>query len=401
MKTGGEMNYGFHLAHHMALGLLFLGGGRYSLSTSNSSIAALLCALYPHFPAHSTDNRYHLQALRHLYVLAAEPRLLVPVDVDTNMPCYALLEVTYKGTQWYEQTKEELMAPTLLPELHLLKQIKVKGPRYWELLIDLSKGTQHLKSILSKDGVLYVKLRAGQLSYKEDPMGWQSLLAQTVANRNSEARAFKPETISAFTSDPALLSFAEYFCKPTVNMGQKQEILDLFSSVLYECVTQETPEMLPAYIAMDQAMRRLGRREMSETSELWQIKLVLEFFSSRSHQERLQNLPKRGLFMNSEFLPVVKCTIDNTLDQWLQAGGDMCVHAYLSGQPFEESQLSMLACFLVYHSVPAPWHLPSIGLEGSTSFAELLFKFKQLKMPVRALLRLAPLLLGSPQPMVM
>ncbi|XP_004399939.1 PREDICTED: anaphase-promoting complex subunit 1 [Odobenus rosmarus divergens] len=401
MKTGGEMNYGFHLAHHMALGLLFLGGGRYSLSTSNSSIAALLCALYPHFPAHSTDNRYHLQALRHLYVLAAEPRLLVPVDVDTNMPCYALLEVTYKGTQWYEQTKEELMAPTLLPELHLLKQIKVKGPRYWELLIDLSKGTQHLKSILSKDGVLYVKLRAGQLSYKEDPMGWQSLLAQTVANRNSEARAFKPETISAFTSDPALLSFAEYFCKPTVNMGQKQEILDLFSSVLYECVTQETPEMLPAYIAMDQAMRRLGRREMSETSELWQIKLVLEFFSSRSHQERLQNHPKRGLFMNSEFLPVVKCTIDNTLDQWLQAGGDMCVHAYLSGQPFEESQLSMLACFLVYHSVPAPWHLPSIGLEGSTSFAELLFKFKQLKMPVRALLRLAPLLLGSPQPMVM
>ncbi|CAJ0931693.1 unnamed protein product, partial [Ranitomeya imitator] len=143
-KTGDEMNYGFHLAHHMALGLLFLGGGRYSLSTSNSSIAALLCALYPHFPVHSTDNRYHLQALRHLYVLAAEPRLLVPVDVDTNIPCYVLLEVTYKGTQWYEETTEELMAPTLLPELHLLKQIKVKGPRYWEIIIDLRKGTQQL-----------------------------------------------------------------------------------------------------------------------------------------------------------------------------------------------------------------------------------------------------------------
>lgn len=51
------------------------------------------------------------------------------------------------------------------------------------------------RSILSKDGVLYVKLRAGQLSYKEDPMGWQSLLAQTVANRNSEARAFKVATL--------------------------------------------------------------------------------------------------------------------------------------------------------------------------------------------------------------
>lgn len=27
-RTSGEMSYGFHMAHHMALGLLFLGGGR-------------------------------------------------------------------------------------------------------------------------------------------------------------------------------------------------------------------------------------------------------------------------------------------------------------------------------------------------------------------------------------
>lgn len=47
------------------------------------------------------------------------------------------------------------------------------------------------RAILTKDGVLYVKLRAGQLSYKEDPMGWRSLLAQTVTLRNSEARTFK------------------------------------------------------------------------------------------------------------------------------------------------------------------------------------------------------------------
>uniref|UniRef100_A0A803V0C3 Anaphase-promoting complex subunit 1 n=1 Tax=Ficedula albicollis TaxID=59894 RepID=A0A803V0C3_FICAL len=339
-KTGGEMNYGFHLAHHMALGLLFLGGGRYSLSTSNSSIAALLCALYPHFPVHSTDNRYHLQALRHLYVLAAEPRLLTPVDVDSNTPCYALIEVTYKGTQWYGEATEELMAPTLLPELHLLKQIRVKGPRYWELLIDLSKGTTHLQSILSKGGILYVKLRAGQLSYKEDPMGWRSLLAQTVAHRSCEARAFK-------------------------------------------------------------AVRRLERREMSETFELWQMKLVLEFFSSRSHQERMSRNPTRGLFMNSEFLPVMKCTIDNTLDQWLQAGGDVSLHSYLSGQAPEESQLSMLACFLIYHSVPTPGQLAAGGLQGSRNFSELLLKLRRLHVPVRALLRLAPLLLGNPQAMVL
>lgn len=31
---------------------------------------------------------------------------------------------------------------------------------------------------------------------------------------------FQPEAIPAFTSDPALVLFADYFCKPTVNMGQ-------------------------------------------------------------------------------------------------------------------------------------------------------------------------------------
>ncbi|KAK1170590.1 anaphase-promoting complex subunit 1 isoform X1 [Acipenser oxyrinchus oxyrinchus] len=390
-KTGGELNYGFHMAHHMALGLLFLGGGRYTLSTSNSAIAALLCALYPHFPSHSTDNRYHLQALRHLYVLAAEPRLLVPVDVDTSTPCYALLEVTYKGSQWYEETTVELMAPTLLPELDLLKQIKVKGPRYWELTIDLNKGTQHLQSILSRDGILYVKLRAGKVSYKEDPTGWQSLLAQTVNHRSPEVHGFKPEAIKTFTSDAALVSFAECFCKPAKNLAHKQDVLSLFTSILYECVTQENPEILPTYMAIDQAVRRLERKEMSETFELWQIKLVLEFSSSKILQERLKQTPGEGLLMNSEFLPVMKCSSDNTLDQWLYAYGDV-LKSYLTGQPYEEAQMNMLACFLVYHSIPTPGRIVGVGMEGATSFSDLM-KFTRLGVPVRALLRLAPILL--------
>lgn len=52
------VTYGSHLAAHMALGLLFLGGGRYTLSTSPTSIAALLAAFFPKFPTHSNDNRY-------------------------------------------------------------------------------------------------------------------------------------------------------------------------------------------------------------------------------------------------------------------------------------------------------------------------------------------------------
>uniref|UniRef100_A0A673CEJ0 Anaphase promoting complex subunit 1 n=1 Tax=Sphaeramia orbicularis TaxID=375764 RepID=A0A673CEJ0_9TELE len=354
-RTGGEMNYGFHMAHHMALGLLFLGGGRYTLSTSNSAIAALLCALYPHFPAHSTDNRYHLQALRHLAVLAAEPRLLVPVDVDSLKPCYALLEVTYKETKWYEETTVELMAPTMLPELHLLKRVKVKGPRYWELSVDLSKETQHLKSILSRDGVLYVKLRAGQLPYKDDPQGWKSLLASTVNHRNSGVGAFKPEAISTLTSEPALVSFAEFFCKDSDGMKHREDTLVLFSAMLYECVTQECPEMLPTYIAIEQAVGALRRGDLLQTFPLWQMRLVVELWDSRVLQG---SHSRHGALLTSEFLPVMKNMVDVALDSWLK-GEDR-----ISLQPL---QIYMIA---ILKNVPQMKHItPSYG-NLSTSVSE-------------------------------
>ena len=50
------------------------GGGKMTIGTSNLAIASLLISLYPRFPQNTTDNQYHLQALRHLYALAIEKR---------------------------------------------------------------------------------------------------------------------------------------------------------------------------------------------------------------------------------------------------------------------------------------------------------------------------------------
>jgi anaphase-promoting complex subunit 1 len=61
----GSLHYGHHLAVSLAGGLLFLSGGRSSLSTSNEAIAALLIALYPVWPSSPTDQRCHLQVGGH------------------------------------------------------------------------------------------------------------------------------------------------------------------------------------------------------------------------------------------------------------------------------------------------------------------------------------------------
>ena len=91
-----HVTYGSQMAINMALSLLFIGGGRYTLKTDSLSIALMLCAFYPHFPVDSNDNKFHLQAFRHLYVLASESRLLLSKDVDTNEFCYVPIEITLK-----------------------------------------------------------------------------------------------------------------------------------------------------------------------------------------------------------------------------------------------------------------------------------------------------------------
>lgn len=71
-----DMNYGFNQAINMSIGFLYLGSGAYTFSSSDMAIASLIAALYPVFPKSPSDNRYHLQALRHFYILAIETRLI-------------------------------------------------------------------------------------------------------------------------------------------------------------------------------------------------------------------------------------------------------------------------------------------------------------------------------------
>lgn len=68
----------------IAIGLLFLGGGTCTVGREPEDIAAMIAAFYPKYPFSSTDNQYHLQALRHLYALAVKRRDIRFADVDTG-----------------------------------------------------------------------------------------------------------------------------------------------------------------------------------------------------------------------------------------------------------------------------------------------------------------------------
>lgn len=139
ITSSSVITYGSHLITHMALGLLFLGGGCCTLSNSPASIAAMLCAFFPKFPTHSNDNRYHLQAFRHLYVLAVEPRLMIPRDIITSRMCYTNLSVVQ-----LDGTTMQMRAPCLLPDLKTLSRVSVQDERYWPVVFERGRNWDKL-----------------------------------------------------------------------------------------------------------------------------------------------------------------------------------------------------------------------------------------------------------------
>ena len=153
-RVDAETPYGSHLAAHMAIGTLFLGGGSYTFGTSNQAIAALLCAFYPLFPMSVLDNKSHLQAFRHLWVLAAEPRCLVPRDVESHRPVSIPISLTMRNG-----TRQVMTVPSLLPELQTIASIRVTSPDHWPLTIDFASNPQHLLAFQQNQSI-YVRRRA-------------------------------------------------------------------------------------------------------------------------------------------------------------------------------------------------------------------------------------------------
>ena len=115
-----DVTYGTHLSLAMAIGILFLSGGSASLRRDPMSCACLLLATAPRFPIRTVDNQYHLQALRHLYVLAVETRALQIIDADLGSAVSVEIEVELVSGE-----KLLKRAPCLLPELITVRSVRL------------------------------------------------------------------------------------------------------------------------------------------------------------------------------------------------------------------------------------------------------------------------------------
>jgi hypothetical protein len=129
-----SLGYGSHLACHMALGLLFLGGTRMSLRNDTlDSIACLYCSVFPRFPNSTSDNRFHLQALRHFWTGAVDENRLLEIRTDENTLLSVPIEIQLSQTVYHDthtNGSSFLHTPALLPRIEHPFVVLIRNPLY-------------------------------------------------------------------------------------------------------------------------------------------------------------------------------------------------------------------------------------------------------------------------------
>ncbi|KAK5625631.1 hypothetical protein RRF57_001347 [Xylaria bambusicola] len=144
-RNDPDTTYGSHMAAHMALGVLSLGCGTQTLNTSNLAIASLLVSFYPVFPDSVQDNKSHLQAFRHFWVLATDPRCLVTKDVATSTPVSVPITIQLKSAS-SPADGEVRTTPCLLPPLSEVSSIRTTSSEFWNIELDFTTHPEHIES---------------------------------------------------------------------------------------------------------------------------------------------------------------------------------------------------------------------------------------------------------------
>ena len=341
--SGGSITYGSHMAISLAIGLLFLGGGTHTLSTSPAATAALLTAIVPPFPAAPTDNRGHLQALRHLYVLAAVRRDVRAVDADTRAPCYAPVELHYQ-----DGATHHTCAPCCAPRAQEVTQMRVLGPRHWPLTIQ----GPHLRAVLRGEAALLVKRRPGCLPYQDDPRGTRSLLSRALAVEDSSP-------LSAHQAGSHL--------RAACAVGA-----DLGSDALAACVPGAAEDALPAHVSLHSTVSALHTAAVPRDAPLCvamhNLRLCSALYTGALWATRISGGRNHPPLMQPSFAEACRQRSAAALERHVTEGQ---LQEYVAGHGV---QGPMLGALLLLHGVPhrdaALAHGLPVALEAATTRLE-------------------------------
>ncbi|KAI8808920.1 hypothetical protein BJ742DRAFT_255061 [Cladochytrium replicatum] len=334
-RTSADVSFGSHAATHMALGLLFLGGGCYTIGTSNKAIAALVCAFFPRLPQHPTENRFHLQAIRHFWVLALEPRVLVTRDVETKAAVSTSVEVFSVNPieKRGKLEKSVMMTPCLLPDLGMIRRITFRGTRFLPIDIVFTSSMTY-RERLTRIRLVFLKRKSGYLdqfnehgegtrvkttpfdfpgviTFESDenqlarpfPRSLATALAGCVGTLGTPITAVKTlwqirqrriarkDLVRSFSSDPILQDFAHYLCnlrgdtndsyddlESNAEFESERYFTEYAVAALYEALALDRSDGLVLFLDVYKCVERLfGSDCEPDPSDMWNLRYFLDY----------------------------------------------------------------------------------------------------------------------------
>lgn len=417
-----HITYGSHMAVGMCNGMLYLGGGTMTLKRTPEAVAYLLCAVFPFYPSETRDDQFHLQPLRHLYVLATESRLLETRDVKTRLPCSVPLAVTLKadkkGTKDFlpsppqqEDDRKAVTihvdAPCILPELSLIESIRVLGDKYWAstMVVDDVSGER----MLAQSGVMFVMRRTGHLEYQDDPLGQRSEYVRSFPSRSlllpshsdpgrknvkKRGKKSKEKERGALDflankfgfvkccSDPVLLTFAQHFCS-----AGDAVLTEFCCSILADCLARDQADALPVYLALHLSVQ--GLEEVAPHAiEAASLRLALRAYSDECCL--MEDMEGRETMLQRAFLESVAMAVQRFAENTVTGGdGHALLKEYARG---EQKGGLRFARFLQLYPIPTPERIAT-AVKGSASLFELAAALPE--CPEDSLLYLEPLMEGN------
>ncbi|KIL60704.1 hypothetical protein M378DRAFT_26402 [Amanita muscaria Koide BX008] len=392
-----SLKYGIHMATHLSLGLLFLGGGRYTLGTSNAAIACMVTAFFPRFPHISFDNKCYLQALRHLWVLAVEPRCLIARDVDTTEIVYLPIKITMK--EGNEVGTTQLISPTLIPDLNKLISIRVDTPRYWPFYLDTENLPRH-KEMLLRNQTLYVKRRTAFLSYVEDPKGSRSLFVRSGSSAGDAATLDFPqvtatrvhpagdlsEFITSFSNDVLFLAFADRFARDEGETEEECLFEKYCHASLLDSILQDKPQTLQSHLTLFFYRRMTcspiaGRTHKYYHLRLQDLRFATDFYNmvyERQFSGRTENNPRPPLIRDTTLLGALHALDVKLEDVRRQPKFVMALTKYARGELAETRQedgsdvSNELSWYLLRNGVPVSTALVLLRQLAQDAYAQCL-----------------------------
>ncbi|DBA03173.1 TPA: hypothetical protein N0F65_003893 [Lagenidium giganteum] len=281
-RVDSELTYGNHMGQSMAIGLLFIGGGRATILRTREAIAALVISLYPMTPMNTADNKYHLQAFRHLYVLAVDTsRLVETVDVDTGSSCSAELRVEVANSVDDSPEWRTFKTPCLLPDLETVKAIVIESGSYYPVRIIVSAGN----NMSDESDELHSPANVARLQLlRQKNMVLLKAHQQTeplpvFATTPAIDRAVVMTLDGLARPDERLMAgFQQYFVRPATSSGTNAPISAWWREQCKEWVLRRSTKTcnftLPWNMNLLQAVFRLHHLPLDSAWELRNVKLL-------------------------------------------------------------------------------------------------------------------------------